>query len=110
MRHPTTNPLYRGYPGGALGGSSMRIDPTNEDLTVIKEIERTNLDSGPIPAALVRNWLVLPSLPVRAVATDLARVHFQRIEPSLSMEEVCNAVEQFYKDCLIQGVEESEYV
>jgi len=88
----------------------MRIDPTNEDLKVIKEIERTNLGSGPIPAALVRNWLAFPSLPVRAVAESLARAQFQRIEPSLSMEEVCDAVEVFYKECLIQGLKDSEYV
>lgn len=88
----------------------MRIDPTEEDLKVINEIERTILCSGPIQAALVRNWLALPSLAVQTVATDLVLEEPRRIEPPLSMEEICNTMEGYYKECLIQDVEESEYV
>lgn len=83
---------------------------TEEDLKIVRQIENAIKGSLPTPASLVRGWMECTSLEVRAVLTDLILDHSNCIEPTLSMEEVCDLTEGYYRDCLIQNVAESQYV
>jgi hypothetical protein len=87
----------------------MRTTPTEEDRKTIRQIEAAAEGLAPISAPLVRTWLSSPSLPVRTAATDLLAEHSGRIDPPLSMDEICTAVESYYRDCLIQGID-NDYV
>ena len=82
----------------------MRQDETKVINRILEAIQ------GPqkVSASEVKSWLQHPSLDVLSVATDLMMEHSQKIEPPLTMQEICNSVCDYYRRCLQEG-HESEY-
>src|SRR2546429_7688576 len=76
---------------------------------IISQIQETIQGSRNVSASEVKNWLRHPSLDVLSVATDLILEHSRKIEPPLTMQEICVAVRGYYRRCLQEG-RESEFV
>jgi hypothetical protein len=81
---------------------------TQDDLETIRHIQNT-LKERKVPASQVRGWLRDPSVEVLGALTQHLLRDSQKIEPPLSMEEICNAVRNYYRECLIQNLQTSEY-
>ncbi|MGC2330200.1 MAG: hypothetical protein WA581_02000 [Candidatus Acidiferrales bacterium] len=83
---------------------------TTEEETIVLQIRGTADGSGRVPASLVKGWMKCPSMEVQGVVTRFIIKHSRRIEPPLAIEEVCGAVQDYYKRCLIEDVRDSGYV
>ena len=82
---------------------------TQDETKVINRIQEAIQGPQKVPASEVKNWLRHPSLDVLSVATDLIMEHSRKIEPPLTMQEICDAVRDYYRRCL-QEDRESEFV
>lgn len=82
---------------------------TQAELDTIHEIENTARGSQKIPAAKVKPWLKHPSVEVLGAVNVHIMQNTRRVEPSLSMEEICSTVQEYYKQCLIQNLQTSQY-
>ncbi|MGO9640437.1 MAG: hypothetical protein ACLP1Y_03905 [Candidatus Acidiferrales bacterium] len=82
---------------------------TQTDLKTIREIEALMRSSEPIPASRVKAWMSCPSIDVQGALTTLMLEHSPRIEPPLSWDEICSALQSYYGKCLLQGVRDSDY-
>jgi len=80
-----------------------------DNARVISRIQGAIKEPGKVPASEVKNWLRHRSLDVLSVATDLILEHSRRIEPPLTMQEICDAVRDYYQRCF-QEDHESEFV
>lgn len=81
-----------------------------DETKSIREIETALQDSNEIPASKVKRWMSSLSLAPRGVLIDLLTNHRHRIEPPLTMEERFDMIEKYYRDCLIQDVQDSDYI
>lgn len=77
---------------------------------IVRDVERAIQSGAVVSASVVRNWMKIPSIEVQGVLTDLLLEHSQRINPPLSMEEICGSVECYYRECLIQNVQGNDHV
>ncbi len=82
---------------------------TQNETKVINRIQEAIQGSQKVPAYEVKNWLRHSSLDVLSVATNLILEHSRQIEPPLTMQEICDAVRDYYRRCL-QEDRESEFV
>jgi hypothetical protein len=82
---------------------------TQSETKIISRIQEAIQNSQSIPASEVKSWLRHPSLDVLSTATDLILEHSRKIEPPLTMQEICEAVRDYYRRCL-QEDRESEFV
>lgn len=82
---------------------------TPEDMETINDIEDNVRGSGPISSSQVKKWAAVPSLDVQGALTDLIFEHRQRIDPTLSQHEVRRIVEDYYRQCLIRDIKDSDY-
>jgi len=82
---------------------------TQSETKIISRIQETIQSSQSVPASEVKSWLQHPSLDVLSTATDLILEHSRKIEPPLTMQEICDAVRDYYRKCL-QEDRESEFV
>jgi|SRR5215472_6621169 len=82
---------------------------TPEDLKTIRQIEGAIQGKGMIPASQVRTWLHNPSVEVLGAINIHIMQNTRRVEPPLSMEEICNTVQEYYKQCLLQDLQNSDY-
>jgi hypothetical protein len=83
---------------------------TQKDLETIRQIQDAVQGTWNIPASQVRVWLHNPSVEVLgAVTEDIIRRQSRRVDPPLSMEEICSAVQEYYRQCLIQNLQDSDY-
>jgi hypothetical protein len=82
---------------------------TQDETRVINRIQEAIQGPQKVPASEVKNWLRHRSLDVLSVATDLILEHSRKIEPPLTMQEICDAVRDYYRRCL-QEDRESEFV
>jgi hypothetical protein len=80
------------------------------DELVIRQIEDAGRGAQKIPASTVRSWLRNPSVKVLGAVTLHILNNSKRVEPPLTMEEICNTVQEYYKQCLIQGLDDGNYV
>jgi len=78
-------------------------DMTSKTNEIVREIENAVQSSNSIPAPVVRRWMRVPSIEVQSALADLLLEHSHRIEPPLSMDEICSAVQSYYRQCLIQN-------
>jgi hypothetical protein len=79
------------------------------DLGIIREIENTARGTQKIPATKVKMWLGSPSVEILGAVNVHIIQNSRRVEPPLSMEEICNTVQEYYKLCLIQNLQTSQY-
>ena len=79
------------------------------ELETIREIENTLRGSQKIPAAKVKLWLGHPSVEVLGAVNVHIIQNSRRVEPPLSMEEICSTVQEYYKRCLSQDLQTSQY-
>jgi len=79
------------------------------ETEITNRIQKAIQSSESVPASEVKSWLRHPSLDVLSAATDLILEHSRRIEPPLTMQEICNAVRDYYRRCLRED-RESEFV
>src|ERR1700722_12165305 len=91
----TTNYLYDGL--GIIRGSFM----TQPDSETIREIQSAVKGAKQVPASQVRGWLRHPSLEVLGAVTQQIVRQSRRVDPPLSMEEICGTVQEYYRQCLI---------
>lgn len=82
---------------------------TRDDLRTIHQIEDMTQGLQAIPSSIVRGWMACPSIEVQGEVSIFLLKHPQRIEPPLSMEEIFSTVQGFYRQCLIQNVQDSDY-
>lgn len=82
---------------------------TQDDLRTIHQIEDATQGSQPIPSSIVRGWMSCTSIEVQGELSIFLLKHSERIEPPLSMEEIFSAVHKYYRQCLIQNVQDSDY-
>jgi len=82
---------------------------TPEDLRAIQEIENAVQRKGTIPASQVRGWLRNPSVEVLGAVNVHIMQNTRRVEPPLSMEEICGAVQEYYRECLLLNLQNSQY-
>lgn len=82
---------------------------TQSETKIISRIQEAIQSSQSVPASEVKSWLRHPSLDVLSTATDLILEHSRKIEPPLTMQEICDAVRDYYRRCL-QEDRESEFV
>lgn len=81
----------------------------SDDLTKIRQIEEAAQDKGKIPAFKVREWLRDGSIEVIGAVVENIIRDSHRIEPPLSIDEICGAVQEYYKQCLILNLQDSDY-
>jgi hypothetical protein len=82
---------------------------TEADIQTIREIQDAAQGTARIPASKVKNWIRSQSLDVHGALTGLISDHSTRIEPPLSMKEICDAHLHYYRRCLLENAQ-SEYV
>jgi len=79
----------------------------NED--VIRQIEATMQGQDLVPASVVRLWMSNSSLQtVGAVAQRVVR-QSRRIQPPLSMDEICTFIQNYYERCLVENPQDGGY-
>jgi hypothetical protein len=79
------------------------------DSETIRQIQRAVEGTNQIPASQVRNWLRHPSVEILGAVTQHIVRQSRRVEPPLSMEEICSTVQEYYRQCLLQNLQHSEY-
>jgi hypothetical protein len=81
-----------------------------DDRDTIRQIEGAVEGAGMIPASRVKSWLGrAPSVEVLgAIRRHIVR-QSRRVEPPLSMEDICSIVQEYYRQCLIQDLDDSDY-
>jgi len=78
---------------------------TPNDLETVRQIQDAIRGTGKIPASQVRAWLHNPSVEVLGAVTEgIMRGQTRRVEPPLSMEEICSTVQG-----VLQGVFDPEF-
>ena len=82
---------------------------TKAELETIRDIESAARDRQKIPAAKVRAWLHHPSVEVLGAVNVHIMQNTRLVEPPLSMEEICGTVQEYYRQCLIQNLQTSQY-
>jgi hypothetical protein len=82
---------------------------TESDLETIREIQSVARGTKKIPASQVKGWLCHPSVEVLGAVTQQIVRQSRRVEPPLSMEEICSTVQEYYRRCLIENRQNSEY-
>ncbi len=75
----------------------------------IREIESAARSKQKIPAANLKGWLDHASLEVLGAVNVYVMQNTRLVEPPLSMEEICSTVQEYYKQCLIQNLQTSQY-
>jgi hypothetical protein len=76
----------------------------------IREIERVAGGTEKIPAAKVNSWLAEPrSLEVLGAVVVHIIQNSRRVDPPLSMDEICSSVQEYYQECLIQNRQDAQY-
>src|SRR3984885_8008220 len=78
------------------------------DSETIRQIQRAVEGTKQIPASQVRNWLRHPSVEILGAVTQHIVRQSRRVEPPLSMEEICSTVQEYYRQCLLQNLQHSE--
>lgn len=82
---------------------------TEAEAGIIREIENIARGAGKIPAAKVRQWLHHSSVEVLGAVNVHIMQNTRRVEPPLSMEEICSTVQEYYRQCLVQNLQDSNY-
>lgn len=82
---------------------------TEADTKMIREIETAARGIQKISASKVKSWLDNPSVEVLGAVNAQIMRNTRRIEPPLSMEEICSAVQEYYRQCLLQNLQKSQY-
>jgi hypothetical protein len=82
---------------------------TEAEREIIREIENSARGNQKIPASKVKPWLTHPSVEVLGAVNVHIMQNTRRIEPPLSMEEICSTVQEYYRQCLIQNRQDSDY-
>src|SRR3954462_6536926 len=77
---------------------------------VIREIQFAAHGPGLVPAARVRSWMSNPSLEVLGAVIQQLLRNSRKIEPPLSMSEICTAVQDYYRRCLTEDSQSNGYV
>jgi len=90
-------------------GAETRSLMTEAEAGTIREIESVTRGSQKISAAKVRQWLHHPSVEVLGAVNVHIMQNTRRVEPPLSMEEICGSVQEYYKQCLSQNLQTSQY-
>lgn len=72
---------------------------SEEQMIIINRIQEAMQTTQSIPAFEVRAWLCHASLDVLSTATDLILEHSRKIEPPLTMQEICDALRNYYRRC-----------
>jgi hypothetical protein len=81
------------------------------DRDTIQQIESAAQGPGMIPASRVKSWLGrAPSVEVLGAIRHHIVRQSRRVEPPLSMEDICSIVQEYYRQCLIQDRQDSDYV
>jgi hypothetical protein len=78
-------------------------------MKTIDEIQDAMQTSGPISSSHVKKWAAAPSLDVQGALTDLIFEHGRRIDPPLTKQELYRVVEDYYRECLIRDIKDSDY-
>jgi len=79
------------------------------DRDTIRQIESAARGTDMIPASRVKSWLRhAPSVEVLGAINHHIVRHSRRVEPPLSMEDICSTVQEYYRLCLIQD-QDGEY-
>jgi hypothetical protein len=82
---------------------------TKAELDTIREIESAALSARKIPSATVHAWLDHASLEILGAVNVHIMQNTRLVEPPLSMEKICSTVQEYYKQCLIQNLQTSQY-
>jgi hypothetical protein len=82
---------------------------TEDEIQTVREIKVEMQGAARIPATKVRTWIRSQSLAVHGAVTDLISDHSARIEPPLSMKEICEEFLHYYRRCLLENAQ-SEHV
>jgi hypothetical protein len=82
---------------------------TEAEAGTICEIENVTRGTQKIPAAKVEMWLEHPSVEVLGAVNVHIMQNTRRVEPPLPMEEICSTVQEYYRQCLIQNLQSSQY-
>ena len=82
---------------------------TGAELGTIHEIEDAARGTQKIPAAKVKVWLGHRSVEILGAVNVHIIQNSRRVEPPLSMEEICSTVQEYYRQCLIQNLQTSQY-
>jgi len=83
---------------------------TEAEAQTIREIENVARGTESIPPVKVKSWLAQQSsLDVLGAVVVHIIQHSRRVNPPLSMDEICSTVQQYYGQCLTQNRQDSEY-
>ena len=80
-----------------------------DDSQAIKEIRSALQASRAIPASKMETWRAHPSLEVQGAVAEVLLEHPELVFPPLPFEEVFTTCADYYRECLIQDVQESDY-
>lgn len=81
----------------------------NHDET-IRQIIEIGRGKQKIAASDVRKWLSANSIKVTAAVINNVISQSRRIEPPLSMEEICSVMQEYFKKCLVQNFKDDGYL
>lgn len=82
---------------------------TPEDFTTIQQIESAMQGTGTVSASQVRIWLRSTSVEVLGAVNVHIMQNTRRVRPPLSMDEICSTVQEYYRQCLTQNLQDSQY-
>ena len=82
---------------------------TPDDLKTIQQIEAASQGEKKIPASQVRVWLRTQSVEVLGAVVENVIREPRRVDPPMSIDEICRAVQEYYRQCLIQDLQDSDY-
>jgi hypothetical protein len=83
----------------------MRTD----DSQAIKEIRSALQASRAIPASKMDAWRAHPSLEVQGAVAEVLLEHPELVVPPLPFEEVFTTCADYYRGCMVQNIQDSEY-
>jgi hypothetical protein len=83
---------------------------TESERQTILEIEDAAQGTRLIPASKVKVWLThRESVEILGAVAAHVIQNSRRVDPPLSMEEICGTLEEYFKRCLIEDRQDSQY-
>jgi hypothetical protein len=80
-----------------------------DSSTIVREIEDAARNNQDIPASKVKSWLLDSSIDVLGAVTQHIIRNSRRVQPPLSIDDICSTVQSYYRECLIQNLQTSDY-
>ncbi len=74
-----------------------------EHLEIIDKIKKLLQSTDSIPADKIMDWMKLDDIEILGAISSIITEHYDRVEPAIPMETICNFQLNYFRRCLIEN-------